>query len=96
MVQELLQNVFKHAAPTEVILQVISDRGQLSVYVEDNGRGRDDQMAPSAGIGLRSIRELTAFLGGQCHIRTAAGEGFSVSIELNIQDYADHNSGHRG
>ncbi len=96
MVQELLQNVFKHAAATEVILQLILDGRQLSVYVEDNGKGEGNQVASSAGIGLRSIRELTAFLGGQCQIRTSAGEGFSVSIELNIQDYADHNSGHRG
>jgi signal transduction histidine kinase len=96
MVQELLQNVFKHAGASEVILQVISDGRQLSMYVEDNGRGASVQDGHTAGIGLRSIRELTEFLGGRCRIRTSAGEGFSVSIELNIHDYADHKGGDRG
>lgn len=96
MVQELLQNVFKHAGASEVILQVISDGRQLSMYVEDNGRGATVQDGQTAGIGLRSIRELTEFLGGRCRIRTSAGEGFSVSIELNIHDYADHKGGDRG
>lgn len=96
MVQELLQNVFKHAGASEVILQVISDGRQLSMYVEDNGRGALVQDGQTAGIGLRSIRELTEFLGGRCRIRTSAGEGFSVSIELNIHDYADHKGGDRG
>jgi signal transduction histidine kinase len=96
MLQELLQNVFKHAGASEVILQVISDGNQLSIYVEDNGRGASSQEGQTAGIGLRSIRELTEFLGGRCRIRTSGGEGFSVSIELNIQDYADHKGGDRG
>lgn len=96
MVQELLQNILKHAAASEVILQVISDGKQLSVYVEDNGRGSNARFEEAGGIGLRSIRELTEFLGGVCRIRTADGEGFSVSIELNIHEYADHKGGHRG
>ena len=96
MVQELLQNVFKHAVASEVILQVILDGRQLSVYVEDNGRGAATLVGQTAGIGLRSIGELTEFLGGHCRIRTAEGEGFSVSIELNIHDYADHKGGDRG
>lgn len=96
MVQELLQNVFKHAVASEVILQVISDGRQLAVYVEDNGRGEASHVSQTEGIGLRSIRELTEFLGGHCRIRTASGEGFSVSIELNIHDYADHKGGDRG
>ena len=96
MVQELLQNVFKHAVASEVILQVISDGRQLAVYVEDNGRGDARHVGHQEGIGLRSIRELTEFLGGRCRIRTASGEGFSVSIELNIHDYADHKGGDRG
>lgn len=96
MVQELMQNIIKHAAASEVILQVISDGKQLSVYVEDNGQGSGSNYEEAGGIGLRSIRELTEFLGGVCRIRTSAGEGFSVSIELNIHEYADHKGSHRG
>lgn len=95
IVQELLLNVFKHAGASEVILQVISDGRQLAVYVEDNGRGDASRVGQKEGIGLRSIRELTEFLGGRCRIKTASGEGFSVSIELNIHDYADHKGGDR-
>ncbi len=37
--QELLQNIIKHADPTEVIVQLNKVEKQLTLTVEDNGKG---------------------------------------------------------
>ena len=39
IIQELLNNIIKHANATEVIIQFIKDDNRLSVVVEDNGQG---------------------------------------------------------
>ena len=39
VVQELLNNIMKHAGATEAFVQVIKENKRLNVVVEDNGRG---------------------------------------------------------
>jgi PAS domain S-box-containing protein len=54
-VQELLNNVMKHAQATEVEVHVVHEASRLYVSVEDNGRGFEPAVLatePLAGIGL--------------------------------------------
>ena len=37
IIQELLNNIMKHAAATEAMVQLIKEEGRLSIIVEDNG-----------------------------------------------------------
>ena len=46
IVQELLNNVIKHAEATEVLVQLIRSEKSLSLTVEDNGRGFDCNQSP--------------------------------------------------
>ncbi|MEJ0030604.1 MAG: ATP-binding protein [Bacteroidota bacterium] len=39
IIQELLNNIIKHAHASEAIIQCIRDQSRLSVIVEDNGKG---------------------------------------------------------
>jgi signal transduction histidine kinase len=41
IIQELLNNILKHAPATEVKVQVIRDEGRMNIVVEDNGKGFD-------------------------------------------------------
>ena len=45
IVQELLNNVLKHASASEAFVQLIKDQNRLSVVVEDNGKGFDPKLA---------------------------------------------------
>ena len=45
MVQELLNNVMKHAHATEVVVHVARENGRVEVSVEDNGTGFDPRAA---------------------------------------------------
>ena len=87
IVQELLNNVMKHARATEVVAHVAREDGHLYVSVEDNGCGFDASQpgaAPVAGTGLAGVRNRVALLGGQLSINSQAGRGTIVSLELAL------------
>ena len=85
VVQELLNNVMKHAAATEVIVHVAREHGQVEVSVEDNGRGFEEAplaTQPLAGIGLAGVRNRVALLGGALVIHSRLGRGTIITFEL--------------
>lgn len=68
--QESLSNVVKHSGATRATLRLETGPGYASVAVEDNGVGFDrEETAADAsdryGVGLLSMRERTAALGGR-------------------------------
>lgn len=85
IVQELVNNVLKHAGASEVVVQVTRHERRLSITVEDNGRGMSvaDDLA-SAGIGWANIRSRVHFLKGEVDIQSSPDVGTSVHIEWPI------------
>lgn len=75
--REALANVVRHADARRCVVR-LHFRGEdaLVLEVEDDGRG----LAPgtASGIGLRSMRERAAELGGQCLIEERPGGGTRV------------------
>jgi signal transduction histidine kinase len=82
IVQELLQNIKKHAGATEVMVQITNESSYIGIYVEDNGKGGGERHDVKMGLGLKSIRHLTELLNGKFQIQTEAGKGFVVSVEF--------------
>jgi signal transduction histidine kinase len=85
IIQELLNNIMKHAAATEAMVQLIKEEGRFSIIVEDNGKGFDIALPKdNKGAGLTSIRSRVDYLKGQLDIHSEAGKGTLVNIEFNI------------
>ncbi|RTQ49138.1 tetratricopeptide repeat protein [Hymenobacter gummosus] len=85
VIQELVQNIIKHAQATEVTLQLVRNDDELTVTVEDNGVGFDAQaLGPEAGIGLRNVLTRMAYLGGHTHFDAAPGRGTTVTLEVPL------------
>jgi len=83
IVQELINNTMKHAGATSAIVQITKSNGQLSVTVEDDGKGFDTTiLKTNKGIGWVNIQNRVDFLKGKLDIRSKEGEGTSVQIEL--------------
>jgi len=83
IIQELIQNIIKHAEATEGIVQLMLEAGLVSIFVEDNGRGCDLSKIKE-GLGFTQIRQLVTFVGGRLDIRAAEGKGCQVSIEFTL------------
>ena len=85
IIQELLNNILKHAAATEAMVQVIRDEGRLNIVVEDNGRGFDTKsLDEKKGAGWVNIRARVDYLKGQLELNSEPGKGTQINIEFNI------------
>ena len=85
IVQELLNNIMKHAAATEALVQLVRENNRLNVVVEDNGKGFDVRLTEnSTGAGWVNIRSRVDYLKGQLDIHTETGKGTLVNIEFNV------------
>jgi signal transduction histidine kinase len=81
IVQESLTNVTRHAGPaTATVLVRYGDR-ELTVQVDDHGRGPG---ASGPGNGIRGMRERVAALGGQLTAGPRPGGGFRVEAHLPL------------
>jgi signal transduction histidine kinase len=84
IIQELLNNIMKHAGATEAMVQLIKDEGRFSIMVEDNGKGFDIQLLKdNKGAGLTSIQSRVDYLKGQLDIHSEQDKGTLVNIEFN-------------
>ncbi|QIX61729.1 PAS domain S-box protein [Hymenobacter lutimineralis] len=85
IMQELLNNVMKHASAREVFVQVACADDQLHLSVEDDGVGFDvHEVKQPKGIGLAGIRTRVELLGGTFTLRARPGKGTTVSITLPL------------
>ncbi len=85
MVQELLQNVVRHASATSAIVQVSCHEGMIALTVEDNGRGFDmAQLRSFRGIGLKNVESRVKSMKGRLDIRSQPGKGTSVLVEVPL------------
>ena len=75
IVSEALTNVTRHAEATRCSVRV-SVNGALDIEVRDNGRGFPDVYR--AGLGLASMRERAAEVGGTCSIEALTEGGTRV------------------
>ena len=87
IVQELLNNVMKYARASEVVVHLARENHCLDVRVEDGGRGFEPAAhgaQPLAGIGLASVRNREALLGGELSVVSRRGRGTTVSFGLDV------------
>jgi signal transduction histidine kinase len=85
IVQELISNTLKHAAAKTAIVQITKTETQLTVTVEDDGKGFDTViLKQSKGIGWTNIQHRVDFLKGKLDVSSQTGGGTSVHIEFII------------
>ena len=85
IVQELLNNILKHAAASEAFVQLIRENDRLNIVVEDNGKGFDTALLEnSKGAGWVNIRSRVEYLKGQLDIHSEPGKGTLVNMEFNV------------
>jgi signal transduction histidine kinase len=78
--QEALTNVAKHACANQVCVALHCDAEAVSLSVEDDGRGFDNQARLSVsswpmGIGLLGMQERLESLGGRLEVESRPGQG---------------------
>jgi signal transduction histidine kinase len=85
IVQEALTNVSRHAGRATATVRVSYGDRELSVQVDDDGRGPSGQgAAPGGGKGITGMRERVAALGGELQAGPRPGGGFRVQARFPL------------
>jgi signal transduction histidine kinase len=82
MLQEALTNARRHSGAGNVKVRLSEEGNELVVEVDDDGRGFEPEIGP--GVGLESMRERAAALGGQLEIDSHVGQGTRVRLRVPL------------
>jgi two-component system NarL family sensor kinase len=88
--RELLTNVAKHARARHAELQIARRNGHIVVDIRDDGRGFQSHFAKAAvasgHIGLASLTERVAAVGGSLDISSTPGRGAHIRVVLPAEE----------
>jgi len=81
VVQEALHNVIRHSAATHASVHLRGDERGLTLTIIDNGVGFNYDVRTS-GLGLVSMNERLASIGGRVEIRSEPGCGTEIEVAV--------------
>jgi signal transduction histidine kinase len=100
--QEAISNVARHAEASSVVLTIDFGRDAVSLEVEDDGKGFQRPVEPSAtptGWGLLGMSERAALLKGELEITSEPGRGTCVAVRVPLDErtalHEEHSRPHR-
>jgi len=82
VLQEALINVVKHAEATQTWVTLISTAQEITLTVQDNGKGTTKKELAMVGHGLHGLRERTTLSGGTFHIVSSPGYGMIITVRF--------------
>ena len=90
MIQELFNNIFKHAGATEINLHSVYHNNRLKIYFDYNGKGLSQQEFEKFrynkdGLGLKNIMNRMILLKGSI-LFTATSDDNKIVIDLPINE----------
>lgn len=83
--QEALSNAIRHSQATSIQIHLVYQPDTVTLSLSDNGQGFDAILEPGQGVGLASMRERIAAVGGEIHVESASGKGTSVIVQYERQ-----------
>jgi signal transduction histidine kinase len=78
--QEAMHNIVKHAHASRVVLRLARTDGEVVLEVQDDGVGFDTSASFPGHLGLHSMRERVANLGGAFEIDSEQGKGTYIRV----------------
>ncbi len=85
VIQETVNNVIKHSEANQLEIQLIKDNQEISVTIEDNGKGFDTKdLTKFEGIGLKNMMNRVQFLKGNIDFDSTLGKGTFINISIPI------------
>ena len=81
MIQEISQNILKHAQATRVTVALTYKRKELVLVITDNGIGFDAEKARSKGSGFNNLYQRTSVIDAQLDV-VSGDAGTSITITI--------------
>jgi signal transduction histidine kinase len=85
MIQELINNITKHAAAGTIIVEAQRQNDLLVITIQDDGKGFDTN-AVSEGAGLRNLEARAKLINAGLIIQSEPGKGTLVTISIKTEN----------
>jgi signal transduction histidine kinase len=82
IIQELFQNIVKHSKATNAIFQLVEHPDSINLYIEDNGKGMDNQYDDKTSKGIGLLANRIDYFEGKISIEGSPGKGTLVVIDI--------------
>ena len=83
--QEALTNIAKHAACSQVVIDLSDAEDVLTLEINDNGKGiSQSELNKPKAFGLRGLHERAKTVGGWLDISTRLGAGTSITLSVPL------------
>ncbi len=83
-IQEVVNNIIKHAGATEINLELLQSKHDITVMLEDNGVGFNTKDPGSGGLGLQNAESRILGLNGSFFVDSMIGRGTIITIILPL------------
>jgi PAS domain S-box-containing protein len=81
--REILSNIEKHSNASRILIEMTWEQDCLNLVVRDNGSGFDmEKVQYGSHYGLKFMRERAELLNGSLSIRSAAGSGTNIELQV--------------
>ena len=85
MAQEAATNAVRHAAASEIRVELLYQPGTVTLTIRDNGRGFDVSAGPPRGhFGLAGMQERAGKINAALQIESVLGKGTTVQVVLPL------------
>jgi len=82
IIQEQLNNIFKHADATDVTIRIINAADTIILSIHDNGKGFDTSLRRK-GVGISNINSRAELFNGTVEIESSPGHGCRLKVVLD-------------
>lgn len=83
LLQEVLNNIVRHAKASVITIMLRSAGHQLELLVRDNGIGFNGETAGTGlGMGLQNMKKRAGVIGGELSVAAEPGHGTEVNITI--------------
>jgi signal transduction histidine kinase len=89
IVQEAITNVQRHSQATRASVVILRQRDEVTVLVEDNGRGFETpapERPAESRLGLTGIQERAALFDGLCTVESEPGRGTTLRVRIPLPE----------
>ena len=85
IIQELVTNIIKHAEATEANISLTPHEEELSIIIEDNGKGFNPRaIIDQEGMGLANIERRVEHIEGTIEVDSTPGKGTTILIDIPL------------
>jgi two-component system sensor histidine kinase DegS len=93
IVQEALNNVYRHSGASEATVAVQCQGNEVRVTISDDGRGFElpqqlSEFAAQGKLGLTGMGERVQLIGGRLEVSSRRGQGTTVMVRVPAKLYA--------